>query len=403
MPKELPTFSALENLIRRQFKLQDEIALTITYTDADGDVITLASDHDVMDAVIYQQLNPLRLEVSVEGEDAATDADTISVDGSQLSGSAYFVSKSASIASDAGNAAPPTEAIPEPKATVNADDTQAKPTSPESPKKPEEAAKDVSASEAVASVETTSTPPAEKAESEGAAASGTAPAAPEAVDFDHHAAQMEEIARFVGLKLNEVLTAHGGLQNVIRMYEPLLASAAPAFGEVLKAAVEQGLQNTAEQVRAATAEAASASNTVREEASKVAATAAASAAAAMSKSKAAVETAAAAVKEAAAKANAEATAVKEAAAKATAEATAAAAAVAAAAVKGATSASSASAEAFKPTKRTKQAKATKDSTAAAAAANAPAPEAVGKPIHRCVTCDVCSVIPIVGIRYKSTV
>ncbi|XP_024388453.1 protein NBR1 homolog [Physcomitrium patens] len=57
-------FSQLEDTIRQAFKLPASSDLVINYNDKDGDVVTMAGDHDLYDACVIQELNPLRLTVT---------------------------------------------------------------------------------------------------------------------------------------------------------------------------------------------------------------------------------------------------------------------------------------------------------------------------------------------------
>eukprot|EP00850_Spirogloea_muscicola_P011379 SM000070S21345 [mRNA] locus=s70:590221:594000:+ [translate_table: standard] len=61
----LPTHASLEERIRESFKISPSSHLTITYTDSDGDNITTLGDEDIRDAIVLQQLNPLRLTVKL--------------------------------------------------------------------------------------------------------------------------------------------------------------------------------------------------------------------------------------------------------------------------------------------------------------------------------------------------
>eukprot|EP00850_Spirogloea_muscicola_P017931 SM000159S01762 [mRNA] locus=s159:128792:132618:+ [translate_table: standard] len=62
----LPTHASLEERIRESFKISPSSHLTITYTDSDGDNITILGDDDIRDAIVLQQLNPLRLTVNTK-------------------------------------------------------------------------------------------------------------------------------------------------------------------------------------------------------------------------------------------------------------------------------------------------------------------------------------------------
>jgi len=55
---------ALRYKIRELFNLNPNADMAITYTDEDGDAVTMADDVDFLDA-IRQGLNPLRLDVSL--------------------------------------------------------------------------------------------------------------------------------------------------------------------------------------------------------------------------------------------------------------------------------------------------------------------------------------------------
>lgn len=58
------TFSQLEETIRQTFKIPATSDFVITYTDKENDVVTMAGDQDLHDALIFQGLNPLRLTVT---------------------------------------------------------------------------------------------------------------------------------------------------------------------------------------------------------------------------------------------------------------------------------------------------------------------------------------------------
>jgi PB1 domain len=51
--------------IKDAFSIDQDADLAVSYEDDDGDVITLEQDEDLIDAIIYQQLNPLRIEVQL--------------------------------------------------------------------------------------------------------------------------------------------------------------------------------------------------------------------------------------------------------------------------------------------------------------------------------------------------
>ena len=72
LAKGLPlTYSALQKKINDLFSLSAEDSLTLTYVDNEGDVVTIADDSDVTDAVVHQGLNPLRLDVLSESKHVA--------------------------------------------------------------------------------------------------------------------------------------------------------------------------------------------------------------------------------------------------------------------------------------------------------------------------------------------
>ncbi|CAM6106190.1 unnamed protein product [Calypogeia fissa] len=58
------SYSGLESRIRRLFDLPAGKQIRVTYNDRDNDVITMADDQDLVDALIMQSLNPLRLYVT---------------------------------------------------------------------------------------------------------------------------------------------------------------------------------------------------------------------------------------------------------------------------------------------------------------------------------------------------
>lgn len=51
--------------IKDAFNLDQDAELALSYEDDDGDTITLEQDEDLIDAIINQQLNPLRIEVQL--------------------------------------------------------------------------------------------------------------------------------------------------------------------------------------------------------------------------------------------------------------------------------------------------------------------------------------------------
>eukprot|EP00850_Spirogloea_muscicola_P000149 SM000001S04551 [mRNA] locus=s1:911252:915307:+ [translate_table: standard] len=67
----LPTHASLEERIRESFKISPSSHLTITYTDSDGDNITILGDDDIRDAIVLQQLNPLRLTVKTKSDEGS--------------------------------------------------------------------------------------------------------------------------------------------------------------------------------------------------------------------------------------------------------------------------------------------------------------------------------------------
>jgi next-to-BRCA1 protein 1 len=67
MPKVAePSFATLEHKVRELFNLPDSSAVLLAYTDNDGDVVTMVDDSDLKDAIVLQQLNPLRVAVKVK-------------------------------------------------------------------------------------------------------------------------------------------------------------------------------------------------------------------------------------------------------------------------------------------------------------------------------------------------
>ena len=67
------TFSQLEDTIRQAFKIPATSNLVITYNDKDYDVVTMASDQDLHDALVFQGLNPLRLTVVAQESQRPTN------------------------------------------------------------------------------------------------------------------------------------------------------------------------------------------------------------------------------------------------------------------------------------------------------------------------------------------
>ncbi|KAH7443163.1 hypothetical protein KP509_02G023000 [Ceratopteris richardii] len=64
----------LEQRIRNLFQIPRSSQVTVTYVDQDGDVITIANDHDLNDACLTQKLNPLRLEVNAARSGAGVES-----------------------------------------------------------------------------------------------------------------------------------------------------------------------------------------------------------------------------------------------------------------------------------------------------------------------------------------
>lgn len=59
------SFAQLDARIRDLFGLLPADDILVTYSDKDGDIVTMAVDQDLTDALVYQSLNPLRLEVTL--------------------------------------------------------------------------------------------------------------------------------------------------------------------------------------------------------------------------------------------------------------------------------------------------------------------------------------------------
>lgn len=59
------SYRRLETRIRDLFKFPAYNQIRLTYTDEDGDVVAMADDQDLVDALIIQSLNPLRLHVKL--------------------------------------------------------------------------------------------------------------------------------------------------------------------------------------------------------------------------------------------------------------------------------------------------------------------------------------------------
>ncbi|KAF3334291.1 PB1 domain-containing protein [Carex littledalei] len=57
--------TTLRSKIKDAFNLDQDAELALSYEDDDGDTITLEQDEDLIDAIINQQLNPLRIEVQL--------------------------------------------------------------------------------------------------------------------------------------------------------------------------------------------------------------------------------------------------------------------------------------------------------------------------------------------------
>ncbi|XP_078158370.1 protein JOKA2-like isoform X2 [Carex rostrata] len=57
--------TTLRSKIKDAFNLDQDAELALSYEDDDGDTITLEQDEDLIDAIINQQLNPLRIEIQL--------------------------------------------------------------------------------------------------------------------------------------------------------------------------------------------------------------------------------------------------------------------------------------------------------------------------------------------------
>lgn len=120
---DIITYAGLVDRARSSFKFGPNDSLSFTYTDCDGDVINLASDQDIVDALVYQALNPLRVDLTVvKGEDTAPlppaaaaagatgaapasdnwDADSVKTDSSEASFAAEAAKAKGAAASAAG-------------------------------------------------------------------------------------------------------------------------------------------------------------------------------------------------------------------------------------------------------------------------------------------------------------
>lgn len=62
------TINKLRNKIISLFKFNDDADLILTYTDIDGDIVTLDNDDELRDAVIGQRLNPIRISVHLKSK-----------------------------------------------------------------------------------------------------------------------------------------------------------------------------------------------------------------------------------------------------------------------------------------------------------------------------------------------
>ncbi|EPS74266.1 hypothetical protein M569_00491 [Genlisea aurea] len=67
-------FDGLKKKIVSLFNFASNAKLMLTYTDEDGDVVTLGDDNDLIDAV-HQHLNPLRITVKLSSEDKSKEDD----------------------------------------------------------------------------------------------------------------------------------------------------------------------------------------------------------------------------------------------------------------------------------------------------------------------------------------
>lgn len=179
------SYVSLEERIRATFKLHPKDAITCTYTDSDGDVINLSSDEDIMDALQYQQLNPLRIDLTVAKADGATVTPGLTPSASMSSASSSVLDAAAADAAVKSQAAP----------------------------------------------------------QEASAASPTAPAGGDATAVE----AVKNLTEMVEKQLRELL-APGDVEKLVKDCEPLLKAAPAKIAEVLSAALNSGLSVSFEPV-----------------------------------------------------------------------------------------------------------------------------------------------------------
>ncbi|CAI5980478.1 unnamed protein product [Closterium sp. NIES-65] len=420
--RDPPAFDHVDGQIRKLFKVPADKPITVTYTDSDGDVITVSTDEDLHDAFIYQELNPLRLDVAVESLPGADDfVDVCSLDGSVYSSSS-FGGDAAPSAPSAPSAVAPSDVnlTPAPPASDSVPDSaaQAVPVPPaastpavdEPPPAPVPAAAPAPTQPVPAAPEASTSEPA-PADAPAAAPSAAQPSKPSVPENPDEAfeAKVAEFATAVENQILKALASGGQLERMLAQYGPILKDAPGKIAQVMATARRSGLdvvfepilemhhRRQQQQQHGGFSGGCGSSKPSTSSASPAAAAAAAadSAAAAAADSAAAAADIAAAVS-----------------ADVAAATSAVAAAIAAAAdtldlkpKDAATSSATAPAPAPAPAASAAAAAAVA-ATAAAAAASASASDSAsesGNAVHYGITCDGCDMRPLKGKRYHSLV
>ncbi|CAI5461452.1 unnamed protein product [Closterium sp. Yama58-4] len=267
--RDPPAFDHVDGQIRKLFKIPADKPITVTYTDSDGDVITVSTDEDLHDAFIYQELNPLRLDVAVESDDFV---DVCSLDGSVYSSSSFGGDAAPSAPSvpsapSAPSAVAPAavNSTPAPAASDSAADSAAQtvpvppapavdepppapasapaPTPAPAPTQPDSAAPDASASTSEPAPAAADAAPA-ASEPAPAAASSSAqsskPSVPEDLD-EAFEAKVAEFATAVENQILKALASGGQLERMLAQYGPILKDAPGKIAQVLATARRSGL------------------------------------------------------------------------------------------------------------------------------------------------------------------
>lgn len=197
---DIITYAGLVDRARASFKFDANDTLAFTYTDCDGDVINLASDQDIMDALVYQDLNPLRVDLTVvKGVESAPPP--------------------APAAATAAPAAAATGATGAAAVAENWDADSVKTDSSEAPSAAEEAGK-------------------------GKGAAAPTPTATPTPAAD----SVKEVTDLVEKQLREALGVSEEVGKLMKTYEPLLRTAPGKIAEIFDAALKSGLSVSFEPV-----------------------------------------------------------------------------------------------------------------------------------------------------------